>query len=350
MAINSTNKPIWQALYELADTFSALKPWEYIREYHVFGVEDPETKVISYCSILGHSKEVFAINVYPGEKGFSSYLDMIDSAERPVAMMQTGIEQNCIMISWENREQIDAVDYEQLKALGKKYRGKNNWPMFRDYSPGLYPWFITDAQAKSLIPILQQAIYVVQNFKENPDEIGFLLDDEKFLIRRANATTKDQEWASTYEKFDFEKEIEPNYIPQEPNSFQIARIKKDYPLEEDFSLILSLIYSNSPVQEMAGQRPFFPLLMVWMGRESGFIHHFQIFENNAWWMEFEMKFLEGIEKLKKLPESMVIGEDRMGNMLYPFTSALGIDLYWDEEEVDEYLAELQGFMGGGGFF
>lgn len=349
MANSSSNLPLWESLYDLVDTFSALKPWEYIREYHVFAVQDPESGILNYCSILGYNKEVFALNVYHGEKEFSSYLAMAFGSETPSRMMETGINQDCMMISWEDRNTLTPEDIKQIKDLNRKYRGKNNWVMFRDFSPGLYPWYITEEQAKILVLVLPQAIYVAQHFKSNPDKIGSLLDDEPFLTRIPKGKNKDLEWVSKYQEYDFDDEFELDIILPAPNTFQVNRIKQSYPVDKKFALIVGLFYSPNPIQEHAEQRPSFPRIMVWIDRKSGMVLHFQMFENNEWEGDANAKFFEAMDVIKKIPGFLIVSNELLDDLMSPISDALDIELIFDEEEADEFLAEFQEVLRRGPF-
>jgi hypothetical protein len=44
-----------------------------------------------------------------------------------------------LQASWEDREELHVRDRETIKALGRKYRGRQAWPLFRSYQPGYAP-------------------------------------------------------------------------------------------------------------------------------------------------------------------------------------------------------------------
>ena len=54
MNINPRNRDIWRNLFKAAETLRDMKPWESVREVEVFGVKDPVSGEIMYCSVLGH--------------------------------------------------------------------------------------------------------------------------------------------------------------------------------------------------------------------------------------------------------------------------------------------------------
>ncbi|MDV7396592.1 hypothetical protein RZS08_34670, partial [Arthrospira platensis SPKY1] len=73
MKITSSNRHIWENLFQAAIDFRDLAPWEWMYDADIFGVEDPETGEIGWCSVMGAAGEVFSLTVYPGEEGFYSF-------------------------------------------------------------------------------------------------------------------------------------------------------------------------------------------------------------------------------------------------------------------------------------
>lgn len=43
--------------------------------------------------------------------------------------------QDCLMCSFEDRNELAGADRKQIKDLGLTFRGKNAWPMFRRMDP-----------------------------------------------------------------------------------------------------------------------------------------------------------------------------------------------------------------------
>ena len=73
------------------------------------------------------------------------------------------------MASFEDRKIIDKRDYEIIRKLGLKFRGHNEWPLFRSYVPHHLPWFLNREEVKFLTVALQQAIHVCKQFKNDPE-------------------------------------------------------------------------------------------------------------------------------------------------------------------------------------
>jgi hypothetical protein len=88
-----------------------------------------------------------------------------------------------LMASFENRFDIDKEDYAKIKALGYTFRGHHAWPAFRQYAPGLAPWYIDGPQARFLAHALEQLLDVAPRYKEDPALMDSIEDIEQYLVR-----------------------------------------------------------------------------------------------------------------------------------------------------------------------
>ncbi len=157
-----------KALYRAAAEFRKLAPWEWMDDSEVFGVQDPKTGEIGYCCVLGALEEVFALVVYMGEKGLRVHLDMQDGNFEPEDP-DVGFMQDCLMASFENKEDMDKDDIRLIKRLNLNFRGGHSWPMFKRYKPGYFPWHPDREEVLFLTDALAQATEVCQQLLENED-------------------------------------------------------------------------------------------------------------------------------------------------------------------------------------
>ena len=59
----------WNDLYAAAVDFKKLKPWNYMWDSDMFGVQNPVTDEIGYCCVMGRSGEHFALGIFLGSEG-----------------------------------------------------------------------------------------------------------------------------------------------------------------------------------------------------------------------------------------------------------------------------------------
>ncbi|MCD4809433.1 MAG: hypothetical protein K8R17_05995, partial [Methanosarcinales archaeon] len=165
----------WKALYEAALEFKELAPWNWMHETDIFGVKDPVSGEIGYCCIRGGAGEHYALGLYLGSEGLYG-LSRILSGEFSEFKDEALFIQNCLMASFEDRKSLQKQDLQQIKALGLKFRGRNAWPLFRNYMPGFFPWYLNDDEVRFLTVALQQAKDVSLRFKKYP---GLLVHPSK---------------------------------------------------------------------------------------------------------------------------------------------------------------------------
>ena len=120
----------WEELYDWAVEFKKLACWNWMYDVDVFGVVNPETGEIGYCSVLGNLGEVFALNVYPGSEGLASWRLLYENADRmpdldPTESQEIFTSQQCLSMSYEDRAELDKRDLELIRKLGLKFRGRN---------------------------------------------------------------------------------------------------------------------------------------------------------------------------------------------------------------------------------
>ncbi len=171
----------WSALFAAVDVFKKAKCWEWMYDDDTFGVMDPETGEIAYCCIMGYLGEHYALGAYLGAAGLKWIFDM-QVLEKDEADPELFFKQHGLMASFEDRNDLLDEDRALIKELGLKYRGKKQWPLFRSYEPGLYPWFLSSWQCRFLTRILQQALEVSLRCRED-ETVLEKTGEDTFLVR-----------------------------------------------------------------------------------------------------------------------------------------------------------------------
>jgi len=267
MIVNSKSRQIWLDLFKAAEVYRDLKPWEWLYDSDLFGVQDPVSGRIGYCCVLGNLGEHMALNVYVGPEGLNSYYEMLDYGQDDPTM--AGLRQSCISVSFENRDMLSDIDRKLIKDLGLKYRGANQWVMVREYAPGLLPWYIDEEQAAFLTHALQQAVAMAIRAEEEPDMLQF--DEEKVLVRVPKQTGEGLVWEDQIQdmpEVDLHLAIKPD----------LSILKKAKSLrKQEGAMLLSLSYAPAPTRDDPQSRPFFPILGLVLDKSSGMILSFEMF-------------------------------------------------------------------------
>jgi hypothetical protein len=334
----------WKALYQAALDFKEIEAWTWMYDSDVFGVQDPVTREIGYCCIMGNLGEMFALALYLGSEGLESYLRIASEPPLdPSEAFEELMSQKCLMASFANRDELVKEDRQVIKRLGLKFRGRNAWPLFRSYRPAYHPWYLTADEARFLTLALQQAREVCLRFREDPA----LFDppnDDLWFVRVPEETKQGFSWKDAW--------LEPALLEEEDlptvpiDELRLARLKKaaqfmDAIWEMDFFL------SPSAVQKSKGERPYYPYLTMTVDHRSGFIFGTDLASPETYLEEFPWRFVAMAERLKKLPTELWVEREDAYDLLEPITSRLGIELYLvDElESLEEARTALGRFMG-----
>ena len=309
----------WRELYELALSLKELKPWSWMWDGNIFGVEDPETGEIGYCCVMGRGGEHYALAFYRGSEGLLGYLK-VGSGEVDPDSPDAQHCQNCLMISFEDRDYLQAEDRALIKRLGLRFRGANAWPLFRDWTPGYFPWFITPDQARFLLRVLPPALEMTERIRSNPR----LLEEPKpaqWLIRVARpgseGTVWEEEWRTPDQPLESEVDGVPHLYDLEGIRQSISR--RGGVWEIDY------FYSPLPVRENQA-RPVYPRMMLAADRQSGLLIFFHLAKPGASWQkELIDAFLSNLDQMRIIPGKLLVKE-RGFQLLRGVAAGLGIEL------------------------
>ncbi|WP_168120832.1 hypothetical protein [Paenibacillus sp. HB172176] len=313
----------WKNLFHAAEQFKQAACWKWMDNSHLFGVEDPVSKEIGYCCIMGNGGEMYGIAVYRGTRGLDSYIEAAsggDSDDIPFT-------QDCLMLSFDSRDDLHPEEYKRIKELGLKFRGAHAWPTFRIYEPGYYPWPIEDWEhVQFLTHALQQAIEVSRDYRSDPDALHEP-EDERILTRvsaedGANLVWSDQWLTPKPEK----NESKPEF---KINELRLAKIRKSLEGITE-AWVMDCFYMPFPVKEDG--RPYFPMMFLLADRNSGQILHFHLFDGTAVTEEIAEQFLNLIEQVKVIPKEILIIRESAVEYLGAILDTLNIEVYVVEHE------------------
>ncbi|MDX1909064.1 MAG: hypothetical protein SF053_18650 [Bacteroidia bacterium] len=249
----------WVKLYELADAFRRLAPWQWMYHTDLFGVKDPETGETGYCCILGRGDASLGMAVYRNQKGLQAYERRIEvEPERPAAMPY--LAQDCWIISFHVQEELTEDEKTRIRRLGLQGGEGAQWPLIEDFSPGMVPWPITrEEEARFLLLALEQAMYVATQYRDNPEYVERAgADPWQLLIRephiRENHLMWEDDWVPVPPFVPEARPIPINKLFLRSNLSPLPRSSARW--------LIDIFYFPSPTQPAQGERPFFPQLML----------------------------------------------------------------------------------------
>lgn len=311
----------WLELYEAAERFKELKPWEWLTNVHLFGVRCPWDQLTGYCCVMGSGKEVYGLAVYLGTAGLQTVLDLLNGEFSGDPLFA----QHCYMLSFGSRDELYTEEYERVKKLGLSLHGKRAWPSFRLYEPGYVPWPLSNRDdIVFLTEIIKQAIEVSRSYRQNPD---VLLEGngERFLVQipvtGEGADTKTQ-WISQWLKPDpADRPLEPSGRAVVMDELRMVKARRavngDAGVWEVDSFFIPM-----PIEE---ERPFYPMMNVIADQETRQVLHYGLTQR----IEASENLAEGlltlIETHRVVPVRLVARHSTLLDELAPVIARFGLD-------------------------
>lgn len=357
MTDNAPSRKDWKDLYQKTAEFKKLKPWEWMWDRDVFAVQNPETGEVAYCTVMGRMGSFYGMAAYLGREGLENFFD-IQLSEISTDDPDSLYQQRLLMVSFEDREDIEDTDYNIIRKLGLRFRGKNGWPLFRSFRPHYMPWYLEKDEAEFLTLVLEQAIGVCKRLKQDsellsPPDLG------QIFIRIPEKTDDSLKWKDGWmdpwddEEHLFESDGIGGSIPKEGNGFSgdwvsesihedvnlrpgevilsdsqylnvIKQLMKVKPGKEGIWEVDYYFYPEA-VQDEPEERPYFPAVITWADHETGEMIEVGLGEPCLWKSFFLETFHNAVIKTQHLPRIIQYENEELIPLL-KFTPEIGVEL------------------------
>ncbi|MCP4359649.1 MAG: hypothetical protein GY796_16710 [Chloroflexi bacterium] len=331
----------WRPLYTAVNQIKKLAPWEWMDEDDLFGVQDPETGKLGFVSVMGGLGEHYSIGVYLGAEGLYRFWEMQEQG--PFIEPEFLLNTPQLQASFENRNDLSKKDRDVIKALKLKYRGRQAWPQFQSYAPGLAPWYLTAAETQFLGHILEQTLDVAPRFEDNPELLE--VDDElKYLIRVPHQEKGKLVWRD---------EIRP-ILPPSPKEYRLPMDPQAMAHLDDLPqttaiLDVDFFWMPTPVKDEE-ERPYFPYNFLIMEASSGMILGTDMMIANPsadeMWSSLPMKLVQTLARINIKPKTIRVVSPPLASFLEPLTERYEMELQLvdDLPNLENMKASLMDFM------
>lgn len=130
----------WKELYEVATRIKEMKPWNKFWDLDIIGIREGNEEDTTFYSILGHGGDCYGIVVYEGYEGLNDFMMLTMQEQLNLPIEYVMFSQNNLTCYWGNREELTDKQRKNIKEMGYKYRGKNQWLYFLSFEAGYYPY------------------------------------------------------------------------------------------------------------------------------------------------------------------------------------------------------------------
>lgn len=314
----------WRMLLAQAVEFQQLAPWQWMTNYAVLGLHEPDTGKIRFADVLGNAGEVFGLVIYRGPLGVRMLLETLWTPEDP-RRRDLLFNLDAIKLEFVEKQELRPEDralYQQLKFKPPP-KQPHPWPSFQSFSPGFLPWFLDQDEAEALLADLRKVIRFARLVRDcpglyeghTPREVPFVPVDPHYL---GPERKEDLAWHL------LQLPPEPPPKPFAANDSKLAHlsVKSRQP---NFACELGSFYLNTSVWD-AG-RPYYTKVALLVDAATGYVYGFHL-SGAAESLEETAGhcLLKNLSKLKHLPEQIVFPNERLRQAMQPLAAKLGIDV------------------------
>lgn len=308
----------WLELLEEAKSFNKLKPWELLEDDQLFIVADWESRQFLYCSVLGAGGEEYGLAVYVGNTG----LQALKSTLSGESTRDIFLKQHNLLLSFVDRDELDAADYDLLKQHGMSFRGRKQWVQMRSLVPGYYPWHVDEDEGRMLLVAIEQAKEMLKEV-ERGLTIPSYSGGNTFFGRMVQETEEGYEWQSVHIQLKEEKLKQDDKPSLHISELDMKRVEKMQVLHT--SIIFDFVMIDKPIQDSPFERPYFPPLIIALDVEHGLVLYQEVLKSLNAKEEIQKSFLKLTEQLGGIPKAMTVKKDTAIS-LAPVTDQLPITM------------------------
>ncbi len=314
---NLTLKEKWLHLYDVTAKIASYSPWDAFGEDDTFAYIWKDRSKCVFFSFINDSIGKRGIACYIDEDNYlraRARLASRNEKQEPVFMLQ-----NAFICLWDDREDLSKRDYELIKELGLKFRGRGAWLHFDKYKIGYTPSYLSEDEIDFLMVALDNLHMMIRAIYEKGLDPEF--DKRRTLVRGFDEDT------GLYhtERFDIKPSsdaiLRPLVTVHESEHLNEVRSMKraDYSVQLDWSYV-DAIYVDEDGCET------FPLLLLAVEPKSGFVLFSRMFPPSYGQANAAFDALDELCERHGKPSEIVICDEDLHAILSDACSKVGIRL------------------------
>ncbi|MEK4387220.1 hypothetical protein MKZ25_15750 [Solibacillus sp. FSL W7-1464] len=318
--------PDYLTLFEVADEFKKLKPWQYFNNEDIIAVQLNDMKY--FISVMGAGGQEYGLMMYDEAFGYQS-LEKIINGE--ALSDDFSIDMSALTVNYVDRDELDKEDYELIKEHGLSFRGKKNWIAFKTFEPGFVPMQPDYDEVETMIELIELMIQVTK-MRMSGWEYPMVPMYGYPLFEVQNDGEVDLLGIIEMER------IEDWVLEIDVNDLEVAKIKKKQksPLEIEFDYFY-MPYAVDGEEE----RPLYPLINIIVNHTTGEVIHHEIVPFRKHSFVQQLLFWNMLKDLAVLPSKIFVSAE-VCRILMPVAKLVGIELVVSElPNVDEFREMLK---------
>jgi hypothetical protein len=255
----------WNKLFKETLRFRKLQSWKYMDNEDIFGIEDPVSGELLFCSVMGSAEEYYGLAAYFGFEGLHTLMrtsaEDLSQNDEEIYKMHNII---CTFEAWKDlliEEQIQAEKYDP------KLKEDPMCPGFISYEPGYIPFSLSQTECRLMTRVLQQAITISRNVKDNPFYM-IAPREGQILLRKASSFTKSGApvWRNTWV---YPPPFVPNFVFMHLDQQEVRKRLTSYPVHEEMQWEIDFKHMPFVVEE--GFKPYYPRMLFIADHQTGYV-------------------------------------------------------------------------------
>lgn len=191
----------WERLFLLGKRFKDMKAWKKFSYFNLFAVEI-EGIDTAYFTIMGSDENKFGFSMYLGENGLNSIKGIMFGEMSDVNNSLVWMESECISMLLNDREDVSIEQYNVIRELGLKFRGKKNWICFEKKDSGFLADDLKKEDADKLEIYFEKFLDALEYFGKNCDRDFGIEKTEIYLYG-----CYDGVWSGDFKEVDFSEYV-----------------------------------------------------------------------------------------------------------------------------------------------
>ena len=151
---DSTREPAtleeWGELYRIATEIKECELWDRFGPMDMIALAEDENNIV-FVNIQGGGGTNCSITVYEGYKGLNDFMLMCLADDVGVSQEYAVFSRSAMCCFWGDREDLSREQWETVRSLGYRYRGKNQWLHFLAYERGFFPSNLCRDEVRDMI-------------------------------------------------------------------------------------------------------------------------------------------------------------------------------------------------------
>lgn len=172
----------WGELYRIATEIGEYALWDKFSCMDLIALAEDDNNLV-FVSVQGGGDTRGSITIYDGYKGLNDFMLMCLADDVGVSEDYAVFSQSAMCCFWGSREDLSREQWETVRSLGYRYRGKNQWLYFLAYERGFFPSNLCHDEVQTMIRYLTRLKEAVSYYEREGMDVCFH-DGNLFLYYR----------------------------------------------------------------------------------------------------------------------------------------------------------------------